>query len=77
MGHAIEAHENGKLLHGEAVAIGTILELNLTNQDIKSKVSNLYKKFEISYELPQNVKLENLFQFLTKDKKNKDSLIGI
>jgi len=60
IGHAIEAHENGKLLHGEAVAIGTILELNLTNQDIKSKVSNLYKKYEICYELPSHVKLENL-----------------
>ena len=29
IGHAIEAHENGILLHGEAVAIGLKLELDL------------------------------------------------
>jgi 3-dehydroquinate synthetase len=29
IGHAIEAHENGTLLHGEAVAIGLRLELEL------------------------------------------------
>jgi len=36
LGHAIEAHENGSMLHGEAVAIGTILELELIKSPLVS-----------------------------------------
>lgn len=82
IGHAIEAHENGRLLHGEAVAIGIRKELELAyylGLTSKAQIDRITKLLEVNYEL--NTEFHNYFDldailtFLTKDKKNADKEI--
>lgn len=60
IGHAIEAHENGTLLHGEAVAIGTVLEVGLISESLKADVESIYDIYGIQYKLPPHIEVENL-----------------
>jgi len=77
IGHAIEAHENGRLLHGEAVAIGIRKELELAHYvGLTSKVyiDRVIKLLESNYELDTefsaHLDLNSITGFLVKDKKN-------
>jgi 3-dehydroquinate synthase len=83
LGHAIESYalgNNGQLLHGEAIAIGMIMETHLSfqkgyisikeAQDVKDKILKLYGHH------PSVIpKLESLLELMSKDKKNKGGII--
>lgn len=82
IGHAIEAHENGRLLHGEAVAIGIkkelelAVQLGLTDQRVATRVNELMElNFQFDTKFPEHLDLNSISEFLTKDKKNISSKI--
>ncbi len=67
LGHAFESLSNGKLLHGEAVAIGMTY---MVNEEIKPVLLKVLKK----YKLPTSVEYskEDVLSLITHDKKIKN-----
>jgi len=81
LGHAIESHllnTPNRLLHGEAIALGMILEANLSVQlemmgssdfeEIRAHISKMY-------DLPKPPHLADLTSYLKQDKKNEGDSI--
>lgn len=74
VGHAIEAYENGRLLHGECVAIGIRKELEvavmkgLAKQEDVDRIVRLLEKYGHNTELEKHYDLEVIDYFLMKDK---------
>ncbi|KRQ86555.1 3-dehydroquinate synthase [Caloramator mitchellensis] len=74
IGHAIESIMNFEILHGEAIAIGMLVEsymaykLGYLRRDEYDRIATLIRYFK----LPTNIKLENydeLFLYMNMDKK--------
>jgi len=79
VGHAVESQ--GIVLHGEAVAIGMIYELRalrslgfVSEQEI-SRLQSLLQNFGLPTHLPRNSKIDDLMNFISRDKKKKFSKI--
>ena len=72
VGHAIEASENGRLLHGECVALGM---LPFCSPDVRARLSALLEK----YSLPTKItKKDELIPYINHDKKlTKDGVITV
>ncbi len=78
IGHAIEAGAGmrGTILHGEAVAIGSVLatwlsaELNLCDQEIPVQITEQYKKWGLPVQY-EYLKTPDLLSSMKKDKKVK------
>lgn len=83
VGHAVESYfinNNLPILHGEAVAMGMIVEgylatqrLSFSNND-KNKLEEIIDKYFSRLEIPNNG-MEEILNNLDQDKKNKDSKI--
>lgn len=72
LGHAIEASENGKLLHGECVALGM---LPFCSPDVRTRLSAVLKKYSLPTEI---IKKEDLIPYINHDKKlTKDGIITV
>lgn len=70
LGHAVESYMNGKLLHGECVALGM---LPMCSEEVRERLKALLYK----YELPSNFSADatELERFVKHDKKaEKDSI---
>lgn len=83
LGHAIESHllnSDHSLLHGEAVAIGMILESHISFQKgmISETIYNEVSTFIRSiFELPMNLPdMEMLIPYLAQDKKNESGIMN-
>ena len=85
-GHAIEAlsfSTNTPLLHGEAVAIGMIIEakiakqMRMISQNEVEKIANILVKYGFENLINQkfNFKTEDIIKIMQKDKKNKNGKI--
>ena len=81
VGHALEAvamSTNTPLLHGEAVALGMVIEakiaekLNIFSNNETRKIVNLLNKcgFENVLKMKFNFKIEDILNIIKKDKKN-------
>lgn len=83
IGHAIESlswKTDKPLLHGEAVAIGMIVESNLAclcqailTSEVRTRMADLIKKSVIKAGLPteiKNIKTEDILKIIISDKKN-------
>ena len=72
IGHAVEAAEGGRLLHGECVALGM---LPFTADSVKPRLENLLLK----YSLPVKIDKRNeLISYINHDKKmTKDGIITV
>ncbi|MBE6067873.1 MAG: 3-dehydroquinate synthase [Clostridium lundense] len=79
VGHAIEMNSGGKLTHGEAVALGMLTSIKLSEnicnlrRDLYVNIVNLYEKLR----LPTKYKVDNytLFMYaINHDKKNDDKI---
>ncbi|MGU9538752.1 3-dehydroquinate synthase [Clostridium tepidum] len=79
VGHAIEVNSNYNISHGDAVALGILVALKLSekklnlNKNIYNKIVQIYKKLN----LPLFYKVDNYKTFLyaiRHDKKNKDKI---
>ena len=75
-GHAFEETTKYQTFtHGEAVAIGLVCacylaqDLGYIKRTATQKVINLLKKFNINYQIPRNLKLENILKAFKYDKK--------
>ena len=81
LGHAIESHLlalPNSLLHGEAVAMGMILEAHLALQ-LEMVSQNEFEEIQFfilsCYNLPEAPELKELISYLKQDKKNQDGEI--
>ena len=72
IGHGIEASLNGKLYHGECVALGM---LYFSSDEVKEELINVLKKYNLptSYEFDKNV----AYKYITLDKKAIGEYINI
>lgn len=77
-GHAIESYylkKENPILHGEAVFMGMLLELELSNLTTIEKVD--IKNYILSnFDLPHLPEKDNLIRFMKNDKKNRDDRIN-
>lgn len=75
IGHAAESASAFELLHGEAVGIGMIAagkierKLGLVNDNRTERIESLLKKMDLPTTIPANLKKEQIFELLGKDKK--------
>ena len=75
--HAIEAVSGmrGSILHGEAVAIGSVLaawvsaEMNLCPKELPEKISKQFEKWGLPIQFDASLKNSDLVSFMKKDKK--------
>lgn len=79
VGHAIEINSGGRLTHGEAVALGMLTSIKLSEnicklrRDLYGNIVKLYEKLR----LPTKYKVDNytLFMYaINRDKKNDDKI---
>ncbi|MGN0517735.1 MAG: 3-dehydroquinate synthase [Acutalibacteraceae bacterium] len=70
IGHAIESDSEGKLLHGESVALGM---LPMCSASVRSRLINILKKYQLPTEITQSA--EQLMPYILHDKKKKDACI--
>ena len=86
IGHAIEAlslSTKTPLLHGEAVAIGMIIEakiakqMKMISQNEVEKIANILVKYGFENLINQkfNLKIDDMIKIMQKDKKNKNGKI--
>ncbi len=88
-GHALEAacHYDGRLLHGEAVAMGIVMatdlsvQMGLCSPDTLNRVIDAYQKLDIKtkasqIEPPIEQSPKDIIELMTKDKKAKGGKIG-
>ncbi len=77
VGHAIEKLSGYRSLHGEAVATGMAVEVEIARriklipgEDVE-KITELLKKFRFGLKLPKNTKTEDLLETMKLDKKSR------
>jgi len=77
IGHAIEIVKNGKLLHGEAVAIGMVAEariscaLGFMNNGLCEKIVKILTKIGLPVNIPADVTIDQIVETLKYDNKRK------
>lgn len=82
IGHAIEQASNYQTSHGEAVALGMVLEskwtyeMGLTPRDWSSQIKEILLETGFSMDL-EKIKDKDLYQFMAMDKKHQASSITI
>ena len=72
IGHAIESYENGKLLHGECVALGMI---PFSSEEVRERLVKVLKKYNLPYEISTQGK--ELYDYIAHDKKSFGSKITV
>ncbi len=81
IGHAVELLSEWSLLHGEAVAIGLVLEarlatrLGLADSTVAPRLAALLTAAGLPVSLPASLAPEDLVTAMTRDKKNRDQEI--
>lgn len=84
IGHAIEgvAGMRGTILHGEAVAIGSVLatwlaaNMQICAPDLPEKISAQYEKWGLPVQFDTALKNSDLTAFMRKDKKARDNKLN-
>lgn len=75
VGHAVEALSGYDLLHGEATAIGMVVEARLAEaaglaaSGIAGAISDLLDPFELPTAVPTSLGADDLMELMTRDKK--------
>jgi 3-dehydroquinate synthase len=76
IGHALERLSDYKLAHGQAVAIGIIVEsylslsLNILDQDSFNRIKRIFKSYLLPMRFPSNFSLMGILDVLALDKKS-------
>lgn len=70
IGHAIESYMDGKLLHGECVALGM---LPLCSQSVKARLIKILEKYSLNNSV--NIDTDILISYITHDKKSSGTKI--
>ena len=72
IGHAIEGHMGGKLLHGECVALGM---LPLCSQNVRARLIKTLEKYSLNNSV--NIDTDILISYITHDKKSSGTKITV
>ncbi|CDZ80171.1 3-dehydroquinate synthase [Candidatus Rubidus massiliensis] len=78
IGHALEHYFDYQITHGEAVAIGILVEsylallLNLIEPETLERIFTLFKNYQLPLKLPSKVPFEDLYHCMLMDKKSKN-----
>jgi 3-dehydroquinate synthase len=78
LGHAIEAtYGYGKITHGEAVAIGILFAIKLSNEILGAKlpfneIREWFLKLSLPVSIPEQCDLSQLINYMKRDKKNEN-----
>ncbi|MEI6646715.1 MAG: 3-dehydroquinate synthase [bacterium] len=81
IGHAVEHHANFTMLHGEAVAIGTVVEARLAEKvglaapGFADQVTEIFDSVGLSTSLPQGLSCHQLMDAMLRDKKTANGKI--
>lgn len=70
IGHAIESYMDGKLLHGECVALGM---LPLCSKSVKARLIKILEKYSLNNSV--NIDTDILISYITHDKKSSGTKI--
>jgi 3-dehydroquinate synthase len=77
LGHAIEATSGYNVLHGEAVAVGLVLEaelgesLGITEPDTATRLRSAIERYGLPGEAPPGISADQIIDAMEKDKKNR------
>ncbi|MBI4500415.1 MAG: 3-dehydroquinate synthase [Gemmatimonadetes bacterium] len=83
VGHAIEAAMGYSLLHGEAIAIGMVVEaqigvqLGLTERTDADQLRSVVERFDLPSSVPEEAKVAGLLDAMRHDKKSRASTIRL
>ena len=81
IGHALEVLSGYSLLHGEAVAIGMVVEakmaekLSIAKQGLAEEIENVLKGLGLPTRIPKNVNGTALMQVMQSDKKKSSGVL--
>jgi 3-dehydroquinate synthase len=81
IGHAIEHHANFAMLHGDAVAIGTVVEARLAEKaglaspGFADQLANIFSTVGLPTALPQGIACSQLIEAMLRDKKTANGKI--
>jgi 3-dehydroquinate synthase len=81
LGHAIESESGYSLLHGEAVAIGMVLEallgerLGITAPGTASRLRDTVERAGLPHSAPQNFEADRILAATRSDKKARESVV--
>lgn len=75
VGHAVEALSEFAIPHGQAVSIGMVCEMRMTEMSEAGRVLKILKMMEMPTEIPATQKTDELWELMTKDKKNSDGVV--
>ncbi len=77
IGHAIEIIKMGGLLHGEAIAIGMVVETRLSytlgfmTEELQDKIEDIFQKIGLPTKIPTDITVNQIIQTLRYDNKRK------
>ncbi|MCZ6915921.1 MAG: 3-dehydroquinate synthase [Gemmatimonadetes bacterium] len=83
VGHAVEAASGYELLHGEAVALGMVVEaalgstLGITKAGTAGALESVLQQFDLPTQLPEAWSAERILQAMRHDKKNRAGSIRV
>lgn len=81
LGHAIEAtYGYGKITHGEAVAIGMLFAIKLSNEILGSnlpidEIRAWFKQLSLPVDIPEQCDRSQLLEYMKRDKKSENGLV--
>ena len=76
VGHALETLSDYRLLHGEAVALGMIVEANIASHlgilkvGVAEQIEHIINKLDLSVEMLKEFKVSEIIDLMRGDKKN-------
>jgi 3-dehydroquinate synthase len=82
VGHAIEQHSNYRISHGEAVAMGMVLEskwtyeIGLTRKDLSPQINEILMEIGFSMDF-NSIEGDELYPYMAMDKKHQGETITI
>jgi len=80
IGHALEIRKNGKLLHGEAIAIGMTVEakisaaLGFMSPVLAQRIEAIFQKIGLPTRLPPEISVDEVLETLTFDNKRRTAI---
>ena len=83
VGHAVEAVSRYRLLHGEAVAIGMVVEatlgeaLGITKSGTAATLDAILRQFDLPTRVPDAWPADRMMQAMRHDKKNRAGAIRV
>lgn len=81
VGHGIEVATNFELLHGEAIAIGTVIEgaiavdLGLAQPSLPQTLSDLFESVGLPVTMPEGIDCDRVLRAITHDKKRAGGVV--